>query len=147
MWSRAASALMLEGAFVRFHGWLIRPPHRPKMLLLVMLSSIWAVMTITAGVWVWALTYDLLGVFPTFEESLYFSIVTYTTLGYGDVFGALEAASQTLGRTINPALYTVADFKARQLGDNAFINRVMQQPKIWLIGQEESPKHEPTHPT
>jgi hypothetical protein len=81
----AASALALEGAFVRFHGWLMRPPHRPKMLLLVMLSSVWAVMTITAGVWVWALTYDLLGVFPTFEESLYFSIVSYTTLGFGDV--------------------------------------------------------------
>ena len=81
----AASALVLEGAFVRYHGWLIRPPHRPKMLLLVMLSSVWAVMTITAGVWVWALAYDLLGVFGTFEESLYFSIVTYTTLGYGDV--------------------------------------------------------------
>ncbi|PVE08862.1 transcriptional regulator [Limnohabitans sp. Rim28] len=69
------------------------------------------------------------------------------TLGYGDVFAALESASQTLGRTINPALYTATDFKARQLGDNAFINRVMQQPKIWLIGQEESPQHEPTHPT
>lgn len=81
----AASALALEGAFFRFHGWLSRPPHRPKMLLLVMLSSIWAVMTITAGVWIWALAYDLLGVFPTLEESLYFSIVSYTTLGFGDV--------------------------------------------------------------
>jgi predicted nucleotidyltransferase len=74
-------------------------------------------------------------------------LVISDTLGYGDVFGALEVARQTLGRTINPALYTVADFKARRLGDNAFINRVMQQPKIWLIGQEESPQHEPTHPT
>jgi predicted nucleotidyltransferase len=74
-------------------------------------------------------------------------LVVSDTLGYGDVFGALEAASQTLGRTINPALYSTADFQARQLGDNAFINRVMQQPKIWLIGQEESPQHEPTHPT
>jgi predicted nucleotidyltransferase len=74
-------------------------------------------------------------------------LVISDTLAYGDVFGALEAARQTLGRTINPALYTVADFKARRLGDNAFINRVMQQPKIWLIGQEESPQHEPTHPT
>jgi predicted nucleotidyltransferase len=74
-------------------------------------------------------------------------LVVSETLSYGDVFGALEAASQTLGRTINPALYTASDFKARQLGDNAFINRVMQQPKIWLIGQEESPQHEPTHPT
>lgn len=74
-------------------------------------------------------------------------LVVSDTLGYGDVFGSLEAASQTLGRTINPALYSAADFQARQLGDNAFITRVMQQPKIWLIGQEESPQHEPTHPT
>ena len=55
------------------------------------------------------------------------------TLGYGDVFAALEPASQTLGRPINPVIYSATDFKARQLGDNAFINRVMQQPKIWLI--------------
>jgi len=74
-------------------------------------------------------------------------LVVSDTLGYGDVFGALEGASQTLGRTINPALYTAADFLARLQGDNAFINRVMQQPKIWLIGQEESLQHEPHQPT
>lgn len=74
-------------------------------------------------------------------------LVVSDTLGYGEVFGALESASQTLGRTINPALYTAADFRARLQGDNAFINRVMQQPKIWLIGQEESPQHEPDPPT
>jgi predicted nucleotidyltransferase len=74
-------------------------------------------------------------------------LVVSDTLTYGDVFGALETASQTLGRTINSALYSAADFQARRLGDNAFINCVMQQPKIWLIGQEESPQHEPTHPT
>lgn len=67
-------------------------------------------------------------------------------LGYGDVFAALEGASQVLGRTINPALYGSADFQSRRLGDNAFINRVMQQPKIWLIGQEESLSHEPAQP-
>ena len=60
------------------------------------------------------------------------------TLGYGDVLAALEPAMQRLGRTINPALYTAADFQARRVGDNAFVNRVMQQPKIWLIGQEDS---------
>lgn len=74
-------------------------------------------------------------------------LVVSDTLGYGDVFTALEDASQTLGRTINPALYTATGFRARVQGDNAFINRVMQQPKIWLIGQEESAPHEPTHPT
>jgi predicted nucleotidyltransferase len=74
-------------------------------------------------------------------------LVVSDTLGYGDVFAALEGASQTLGRTINPALYSAADFQTRLQGDNAFINRVMQQPKIWLIGQEESLSHEPSQPT
>ena len=60
------------------------------------------------------------------------------TLGYGGVLAAIEPAMQRLGRTINPALYTAADFQARRVGDKAFINRVMQQPKIWLIGQDES---------
>lgn len=60
------------------------------------------------------------------------------TLGYGDVLAALEPAMHRLGRTINPALYTAADFQTRRVGDNAFINRVLQQPKIWLIGQEDS---------
>lgn len=74
-------------------------------------------------------------------------LVVSAHLGYGEVLAALEIASQTLGRTINPALYTPADFQARRLRDNAFIKRVMQQPKIWLIGQEESQQHEPTHTT
>ena len=74
-------------------------------------------------------------------------LVVSDTLGYGDVLGALDVASQTLGRTINPAIFSATDFRARLEGDNAFINRVMQQPKIWLIGQEESPQHEPAHPT
>lgn len=74
-------------------------------------------------------------------------LVVSDTLGYGDVFAALEGASQTLGRTINPALYSAADFQARLQADNAFVSRVMQQPKIWLIGQEESAPHEPDQPT
>ena len=73
-------------------------------------------------------------------------LVVSDTLGYGELFAALESASQTLGRTVNPALYTAKDFHARLQGDNAFINRVMQQPKIWLIGQEESLPHEPDQP-
>ncbi len=74
-------------------------------------------------------------------------LVVSDTLGYGEVFAALEGASQRLGRTINPALYTAKDFRARLQSDNAFIHRVMQQPKIWLIGQEESTPHEPSQPT
>lgn len=55
-------------------------------------------------------------------------------LGYADVFGALEAASNALGRKVNPTLYTTMDIASRILNNNAFITKVLDQPKIWLIG-------------
>lgn len=57
-------------------------------------------------------------------------------LGYGEVFGALESAGNALGRQVNPTLYTRGEFQRRLSQDNAFVTRVMQQPKIWLMGQE-----------
>ena len=48
-----------------------------------------------------------------------------------------DAASTTLGRKINPTLYTPAELNKRFAKNNAFVTRVLQQPKIWLIGNEE----------
>lgn len=79
------SAWIMEGAFRRGHDWLMREPHQPKLMLLVAGVSLWVLGIITAGVWVWAVTLYGLGLFQTLEESVYFSIVTYTTLGFGDV--------------------------------------------------------------
>jgi hypothetical protein len=45
---------------------------------------------ITTGVWIWALTFYGLGLFQTFEESMYFALITYTTLGFGDVLLAQD---------------------------------------------------------
>ena len=39
----------------------------------------------TIEVWVWALLYLSLGIVPTFEAALYFSTVTFSTVGYGDI--------------------------------------------------------------
>lgn len=39
----------------------------------------------TAEIWLWALVYVQLGEFSSFAQSLYFSGVTATTVGYGDV--------------------------------------------------------------
>ncbi len=39
----------------------------------------------TICVWLWAALFRLLGVFPTLEEAVYFSLVSFTTVGYGDV--------------------------------------------------------------
>jgi predicted nucleotidyltransferase len=64
-------------------------------------------------------------------------LLVSTTLSYADVFGTLESASQQLKRNINPTLYTPDEFAQRLDQDQAFITRVMQQPKIWLIGKLE----------
>jgi predicted nucleotidyltransferase len=65
-------------------------------------------------------------------------LIVSEDLGYADVFSALESASITLGRKINPTLYTQAEIAKRISNDNAFVTRVLRQPKIWLIGNEEA---------
>lgn len=70
-------------------------------------------------------------------------LVVSDALGYGEVLGALEGARHTLARAINPVLYSEAEFQRRLQGDNAFLTRVMQQPKIWLIGEQEPSPQEP----
>lgn len=64
-------------------------------------------------------------------------MIVSNTLGYGDVFAALEGATQSLGRKVNPTLYTLADWTRRIEQDSAFVKRVWQKPKIWLIGNAE----------
>lgn len=39
----------------------------------------------TINVWVWGLTFYLAGVFQSLEPALYFSLVSYSTLGFGDI--------------------------------------------------------------
>jgi hypothetical protein len=81
----AIAALMLEVAFRRFHPWLIAPPQRPKLLVMLVGVGIWVLAVITTGVWIWALALWSLGAFPTMEESVYFSLVAFSTLGLGDI--------------------------------------------------------------
>ena len=58
-------------------------------------------------------------------------------LTYADVFAALEAAGNRLGRTINPTILSTKELARRVADDNAFVSRVLSQPKIWLIGGED----------
>jgi hypothetical protein len=41
-----------------------------------------------------------------------------------------------LGRSINTTIYTEADVRQRLMDGNAFLSRVLEQPKIWIIGNE-----------
>ena len=63
-------------------------------------------------------------------------MVVSDVLGYADVYGALEAAGQSLGRTINPTVYSRKDLARRVKAGSAFVKRVLQQPKLWIVGSE-----------
>jgi predicted nucleotidyltransferase len=63
-------------------------------------------------------------------------MVISDSLTYGEVFGALERVAKSVGRNVNPTVYTVAEFAKRSRGENAFVTRVLQQPKVWVIGSE-----------
>ncbi len=59
------------------------------------------------------------------------------TLTYGEVFGTIELVTRSLGRTVTPTVYTAAQFSKRARTENAFVKRVLEQPKLWVIGSEE----------
>lgn len=59
------------------------------------------------------------------------------SLEYGDTFLALEAASARLGRAINPTIYTHQELAKRIKQGEAFVTRVLAQPKVWLMGGED----------
>ncbi len=72
------------------------------IILIVLFSLILALHL--AETCLWAFLYYMRGLFPEFETSLYFSLGTYTTIGYGDVvlpkswrlLGAIEGISGVL---------------------------------------------------
>jgi predicted nucleotidyltransferase len=59
-------------------------------------------------------------------------------VAYADVFDALESASAALGRPVNPTILTHAEVRKRLGNEEAFLTRVLAQPKIWLIGGEDA---------
>ncbi|QEE34365.1 two pore domain potassium channel family protein [Octadecabacter sp. SW4] len=80
----------LEVALSRWQLWLRRRPHRPKLVFMLCLSALWILVQVTAGVWIWAAALFWLDVFTTFEESVYFGFVAFTTLGFGDILLPLQ---------------------------------------------------------
>lgn len=59
------------------------------------------------------------------------------TLGYADVMQVLDGADVRLGRPVNPTLYSNDEFAKRVQEENAFLMRVLAQPKIWIIAGED----------
>jgi predicted nucleotidyltransferase len=58
-------------------------------------------------------------------------------ISYGDVFTVLEDASNTLGRVVNPTILTRKEFTKRLAAQESFLTRVLDQPKIWILGGDD----------
>jgi hypothetical protein len=106
----------LEVLLVRSRSWLVREPHRPKLALVLSITVVWVLLTVTAGVWIWALALWALDIFVTMEASVYFSLVAFTTLGFGDILlpqewrllGGMAAANGLLSMGLMTAMMVEA---------------------------------------
>lgn len=63
-------------------------------------------------------------------------MVVSESVGYGDIYLRLEDAATRIGRKINPTIYSRAALTRGIRERNAFVTRVLTQPKIWLLGDE-----------
>jgi uncharacterized protein len=54
-----------------------------------------------------------------------------------DIFGRLAEVETMLGRTVNPTVYSVHEFKKKLGEGNHFLNAVVSGGKVFLIGNED----------
>jgi hypothetical protein len=127
----AIAAMVLEVIFLALHSWLLREPHRPKLVVLILFVSLWVLGVITVGVWIWALAMRELGAFATLEEAVHFSLVAFTTLGLGDVVPSPEwrllAGMEAANGLLNFGLLTALLIEAlRQVRHGQVRSRIEQ---------------------
>lgn len=101
-------------------------------LTVLLIASIGIIGIHTAEIWMWAAIYLELQTFRNFEQALYFSTVTYASVGYGDlllpkqwrIFGAIEGAAGIIMLGLSTA-YLVS-----------LLTRVKLFAHDWLVPEE-----------
>ena len=61
-------------------------------------------------------------------------LVVSDEAGYADLYPLLEPLQVSLGRVVNPTVYTGASFRSNVKQGKAFVKRILAQPKIWIVG-------------
>jgi predicted nucleotidyltransferase len=61
-------------------------------------------------------------------------------LSFAEVTAALQPAQEKLNREVNSTVYSVAEFRKKLRTGHHFIKTVIQEPKIFLIGDESELK-------
>ena len=94
--------LALLVALIRRHHRRVRLARARLHQLIIIFGAAFGLFALhTVEIWSYAALYVSLGALPTFDDALYFSTTTYSTLGFGDVVlprawrlvGAIEGAN------------------------------------------------------
>ncbi|MFV1985282.1 MAG: nucleotidyltransferase domain-containing protein [Thiohalomonadales bacterium] len=64
-------------------------------------------------------------------------LVVSESLAYADMMNVLEDAEKSLGRPINPSIYMSEQIQSKLKQKNAFLTKVMEQPKLWVKGSDD----------
>lgn len=110
-----AISIILFGVATRMLRWLDDTNAlgygRLPLVFDLSVAGLWILFVLTSAVWGWAVLYIALGLFGSLEPALYFSIASFTTVGYGDV--VLEPGWRLLaGMTATHGLLTFGLFTA-----------------------------------
>lgn len=57
-------------------------------------------------------------------------------LGFADAVSVLHPVQATLQREINPVVYSLEEFRRRAASHDSFIQEVLSQPKLFVVGDE-----------
>ena len=71
----------------------------------------------------------------TAQSDVDLMVVGKATLG--EVLSRLSTVEKTIGRPINPTVYSVAEFKSKLTTGNHFLTAVLKGQKVFLLGDED----------
>lgn len=66
-------------------GWVQKKPSTLRVASGLSISVVWIMTAHLLEAGLWATLFLWLDIFASFEESMYFALVAYTTLGFGDI--------------------------------------------------------------
>lgn len=64
-------------------------------------------------------------------------LIVADDLSYAEAMTVLHPLDESLGRTVNPTIYTPSELRKRIDSGSSFVTRVWQQPRLWLIGSDD----------
>jgi predicted nucleotidyltransferase/predicted transcriptional regulator with HTH domain len=65
-------------------------------------------------------------------------VMVVGTLSFEEVVSLLRTAEEKLRREVNPVLYPIAEFKKKVKEDHYFVKTVLEDQKIFLIGDQST---------